>query len=652
MLGKISFQQDSSLILICDSARQIDAFDFNFGLPTADPAPLQPIKSGRGRPRKTPQRESLPLPSSRRTPKIHTSTKRGRPSKSSSSNTSKRPPSSKSSETTKVDSERKETETSSQPTKSDESGRISKTRRVNGIASDVTSGEDVAQRDGVLPDIQESLQEDAVPESTINILHAIQDAETDAESPLASKDRVTRKRKKRKSITMRPRKRISVGPNITLQSVVEKVDTALNEKDTAVIVTKPLAEEDQVLQEVAQDVEAIRDDNESRPEAEESALREDKALQELNENAPNRGSLPRRRKKRKSIVMATKTKKRPISPPQRKQALDDRVEKSSPRQHVGQKSKGQKMSREPRSRQESDFSASSVQISDEAIISTTVRRRGRPPGSSKTKDLSPQTTQEQEEQNSIASKEVRKDQDDRPLIAKRRGRPPRSENTILGTKKVKKASQAKKAQEKPVVKQLLGLKSKGGLNVAKAKEKTRQNKTTKVSEKRVRKEPKYTKRSAETVPITVQRTSRQVPIDSEDDMALDIAPYPKKRGVNAIDVLGQVCTEIIDNNLDGLEDEAERTTHKPTRKALKRKCKIVQVFKDDLEGTLAQMTEAFDRNEALKKRLRQVTKEKATAKADLLSLQKEVEEVAVELDIARMEHDEVSGENRACLPGS
>ena len=633
------------------SARQIGTFDFNFGLPTVDEAPLQPIKSGRGRPRKTPQRDSLPPPSSKKTLKAQTSTKRSRPSKGSGSNTLKRLPRSNSSETTKVNSVRRGVRSSSQPTRSDESGRATKKRRVNGIGSDVTNGEGIAQIDSVLPDIQESLQEDAVPEYTISIPNGLHDAEIDARSPLASKAPATRKRKKRKSITMRPRKRISVGLTTSLQRVVKEPDPNPNGKEPDLVVTEILAQEDQVPQEPLQKVEDLQTTSVNEPTEGELVLQEDNVLQEVNKNAPNRGSLPRRRKKRKSVVMTTKSKKRPTSPLPMKKAPDDGVVNSSSSQHVSQKGKGRKMPREPGSHQEGELSASSRQVGEEEIPSTIPQRRGRPPGSGKTKNLSPQITEGQEQASILSEEVVREDEDEeeRSLVVKRRGRPPRSGNTTLRTEKVKKVSQDAKTRAKPVAKQIPGLNSKSESHLVKAKDTTRQRKTTKVSEKKAGKKAKSTKRTTDRVPITVHRVSRRASVGSEDDVALDIVSYPKRRGVNAIDVLGQICNEIVDKNLDGLEDQVEKTTHKPTRKALKEKHNIVQVFGDDLEGTFAQMSEAIDRNEALKTQLRRANKEKATAKADLLSLQKEVEEAAVERDVARMEHEELSSENRVCF---
>ena len=579
------------------SARQISgAFDFDLGLPTTNQAPLQPIKSGRGRPRKTPQRASLPPPSSKKTPRAPKSLKGGQASKSSSSNNSKRLRSFTNAETTKTDSVRG-VRSSSQPTRSDDSGRVTKKRRVNGVANEATSIEVVGQTENGLPDIQESLQEDAVLEPLVPTLIADQHDEIGTESSLASKAPAKRKRKKRKSVTMQPRKRVSVGMTIPLEKVGED----------------------------------LNDTNEPEPIAEEPIAQENEVLREINDNVSNRGGLPRRRKKRKSIVTATKSKKKAASPLQQRTSAAGNTGHSSSAQSARQESQGRQTNEELLAHQEADCLAPTTQEEGTKQPISAPRRRGRPPGSGKVSDRSTKITPKGAQQASTVPDEaVRVDKSASLSVAKRRGRPPGSGKATLAAPKASKASLSKQERTAPGASQKPQSR-KSKLEIVKEKHKSLPKGTDKTLEKKSRKKPKVAKRSADSIPITAHQGSRTAQL-------------------NTSDVLGKVCDDIIDENLEGLEAEAENAARKTTKGGLKKKHKVAQASKKNLEGTRSQTTEAIDHNAALKKRLRQVRKGKATAREDLLCIRNEVEEVVVEMDLAHMEDEETSTQNKVLVP--
>ena len=76
----------------------------------------------------------------------------------------------------------------------------------------------------------------------------------------------------------------------------------------------------------------------------------------------------------------------------------------------------------------------------------------------------------------------------------------------------------------------------------------------------------------------------------EDELHADILnaeiPRTKRGGVNAIDVLSQVCQEIIGAGLDTLEDGFKRCEDQVLRREYKTKLRAVEAFGDELQTRL------------------------------------------------------------------
>ncbi|MCJ1422395.1 hypothetical protein MMC29_000275 [Sticta canariensis] len=77
-----------------------------------------------------------------------------------------------------------------------------------------------------------------------------------------------------------------------------------------------------------------------------------------------------------------------------------------------------------------------------------------------------------------------------------------------------------------------------------------------------RKDPDYfTKALKNSMPITVYRMSTNDALDSENDRSSDslISPsvFPKNNGVNAVDVLAQICRELVSKSINSLGDAAK-----------------------------------------------------------------------------------------------
>jgi hypothetical protein len=91
------------------------------------------------------------------------------------------------------------------------------------------------------------------------------------------------------------------------------------------------------------------------------------------------------------------------------------------------------------------------------------------------------------------------------------------------------------------------------------------------------------------IPVTVHRLSR-APLYDEDELHADILnaeiPRAKRGGVNAIDVLSQICQEIIGAGLDTLEDGCNRCEDPILRREYKTKLRAVEAFGDELQTRL------------------------------------------------------------------
>ena len=96
----------------------------------------------------------------------------------------------------------------------------------------------------------------------------------------------------------------------------------------------------------------------------------------------------------------------------------------------------------------------------------------------------------------------------------------------------------------------------------------------------------------DTVPVTVHRIShihRLNFIDGEDDDLAGPPTLPKKSTVNAIDVLSQLCREMIGKTVEDMRKGAENERREERKAEWKRKRKAVQMFGDELDGRLFQM---------------------------------------------------------------
>jgi hypothetical protein len=96
------------------------------------------------------------------------------------------------------------------------------------------------------------------------------------------------------------------------------------------------------------------------------------------------------------------------------------------------------------------------------------------------------------------------------------------------------------------------------------------------------------------IPITVYRHSHPKNVEmaeteAEDDVLAGPAPFPKKGSVNAIDVLAQICREIITKSLAAVQESAKNEPASNLKAQLKRKRQAIEMFGDVLDDRLFQM---------------------------------------------------------------
>ncbi|MCJ1385401.1 hypothetical protein MMC17_008524 [Xylographa soralifera] len=154
--------------------------------------------------------------------------------------------------------------------------------------------------------------------------------------------------------------------------------------------------------------------------------------------------------------------------------------------------------------------------------------------------------------------------------------------------------------------------------------------------------PRQPKQKAGTIPITVHRITHTKHLNhdpTDEDILSAPPPFPNKSGVNAIDVLSQICREMIAKSIDTLKQNTDKEQNQRQKAEWRRKTKAVEMFGDELDARLFQMTEALDNNHGLTTRLRQASKTKTAKRDALLDIKKQREEIAIEMDAVRAQHE-------------
>ncbi|KAI9660346.1 MAG: hypothetical protein M1821_009696 [Bathelium mastoideum] len=160
---------------------------------------------------------------------------------------------------------------------------------------------------------------------------------------------------------------------------------------------------------------------------------------------------------------------------------------------------------------------------------------------------------------------------------------------------------------------------------------------------------------ADSVPITIYRLSQPLrPIthdpdsssDSEDlpthSSATTSSTYKPSNTPNAIDVLTQVTTELLDARATALDTQAQAAARRrkniKQRRTLERQRNTVLQFAEEVSAQLFALTAAVDAHGVLGARLRALQREKVRLREELVGVRKRREEVGVETDEVRAGH--------------
>jgi hypothetical protein len=98
------------------------------------------------------------------------------------------------------------------------------------------------------------------------------------------------------------------------------------------------------------------------------------------------------------------------------------------------------------------------------------------------------------------------------------------------------------------------------------------------------------------IPVTVHRLTK-APVYDEDELHADILnseiPRTKRGGVNAIDVLSQICQEIIGAGVDTLQEGWSNCEDPALRREYKTKLRAVEAFGNELQTRLLEHVSFF-----------------------------------------------------------
>ncbi|KAI1614579.1 hypothetical protein EDD36DRAFT_418411 [Exophiala viscosa] len=120
--------------------------------------------------------------------------------------------------------------------------------------------------------------------------------------------------------------------------------------------------------------------------------------------------------------------------------------------------------------------------------------------------------------------------------------------------------------------------------------------------------------------------------DGEQDVAAP--PTNDRPQPNAVDVLAQICREMIGNMMESLSET--NPSSKPA--ALENKRSALEAFRQDLDDELFELSEAVENRIDLEARARKSKREKASLQAEWMEIRKERERIALKCDAVRRRH--------------
>ncbi|POS77549.1 AT hook domain-containing protein [Diaporthe helianthi] len=145
------------------------------------------------------------------------------------------------------------------------------------------------------------------------------------------------------------------------------------------------------------------------------------------------------------------------------------------------------------------------------------------------------------------------------------------------------------------------------------------------------------------ISVKIQRFTKPRRLDEDDPEAEDILnteiPFANRSGVNAVDVLAQVCEELINSGLHKLQDAFDKAQEAAAKKDLRVKLRALEAFQEELRTRFLEQTIALDALYALRKRVREAQKSKLHLRERIIQIRAEREQVALRMDAVRMKHE-------------
>lgn len=157
-----------------------------------------------------------------------------------------------------------------------------------------------------------------------------------------------------------------------------------------------------------------------------------------------------------------------------------------------------------------------------------------------------------------------------------------------------------------------------------------------------------------TFPITVQRFTKRVQYSNDSDGEADILgsgtiPFASRAGVNAVDVLAQICEELVASFLSNLHEQGRNAADAAARREVKTMMRTLELFGDELRTRLLEHTIALDTLHALRKRVRQAQRDKVALREEILRIRREKEGVELRKDAVRVRHEGERAVALVCL---
>ncbi len=129
------------------------------------------------------------------------------------------------------------------------------------------------------------------------------------------------------------------------------------------------------------------------------------------------------------------------------------------------------------------------------------------------------------------------------------------------------------------------------------------------------------------VPITFYAPPSPASSDAEDDPLSTSLPATTTNTINAVDVLSQLCSELLSNSSATLAEQARSEPSPSKQTELKRTKHTTDLYARGLSSRLLQLTTTLNANTSLHARVRAAAKEERSLKKELKQLEKEREEL-------------------------